>query len=510
VASRSLLISAGTNWLAFAATLAVGFFLAPFLIDGLGMPRYDVWCVVEAVLAYFTLLDMGLAACLVRHVAKHHAVGERERLNRMASSCLALYSGAGVVAFALGVPVAMLLAPSLDAKLGGTGDTLPFALLMLANLAVTLPLSVFPTVLDGLDRYAAKSAVRIVFLAIRTTAIVWTVNNTSGLLPLAVVFSVANLGEHAAFAVLAFRFLPGLRFGRSLVDRATLREVRVSSVDAFLAMLAGRITVQTGAIVVGLFLPAGAVTYFATATRLVEYTKTLLRTITATLTPGVSAMEARGDMAGIANLMTTATRWVLYLVLPVNAGLWLFGKPFLQRWVGPEFVEGSFPAVAILAATLSLGVAQSVASRILYGLGKLRLFARLALAEAALNVGLMLALIQYGIEGVAIAVAVPNVLFCLAVLVYTIRLIKVDVRVYLIAWLKPLLAMVVPLVVWLALGEALPTWSSLVRTIGMGLLPYAVVVGLMERFGRASAPRSAPETLRLAAKREVFPTTLRA
>lgn len=509
MASRSLLISAGTNWLAFAATLAVGFVLTPFLIGSLGKPRYDVWCVVEAVLAYFTLLDMGLAACLVRHVAKHHATGERDRLNRMASSCLALYSGAGALAFALGVPVALLLAPKLEARIGD-GDVLPFMLLMLANLAATLPLSVFPTILDGLDRYAAKSAVRLAFLALRTAAIVWTVNATTGLLPLAIVFTVSNLAEHAAFALLAFRFLPGLRFGRSLVDRATLREARVSSVDAFLAILAGRISVQTGAIVVGLFLPAGAVTYFATASRLVEYAKTLLRTITATLTPGVSAMEARGDTAGIANLMATATRWVLYLVLPVNAGLWFFGRPFLHRWVGPDFLENSFPAVAILATTLSLGVAQSVASRILYGLGKLRLFARLALAEAALNVALMLALVPYGIEGVAVAVAAPNLLFSVAVLVYTIRTIEVNRREYGLAWVKPMLAMIVPVATWLAIGRADPTWPSLARTIGIGLLPYAAVVAAMERYGRVTAPRAVPETLRFAAHREVSPTALRA
>ncbi len=509
MASRSLLISAGTNWLAFAATLAVGFFLTPFLIGSLGTPRYDVWCVVEAVLAYFTLLDMGLAACLVRHVAKHHALGERERLHRMASSCLALYAVAGAVAFLLGVPVALLLAPGLEARTGD-GDTFPFMLLMLANLAATLPLSVFPSILDGLDRYAEKSLVRLVFLALRTAAIVGTVNTSVGLFPLAVVFTVANLGEHAAFAWLAYRRLPGLRLSASLVDRATLREVRVSSVDAFLAMLAGRISVQTGAIVVGLFLPVGAVTYFVTATRLVEYAKTLLRTITATLTPGVSAMEARGDTAGIANLMTTATRWVLYLVLPVNAGLWFFGRPFLHRWVGPEFVEGSFPAVAILTATLSLGVAQSVASRILYGLGKLKLFARLALAEAALNVVLLISLVGYGIEGAAVALAVPNALFCVGVLAYTIRSVEVNARDYLVAWMKPMLAMTVPVAVWLAIGRADPTWSSLARTIGIGLLPYAAVVALMERFGRVSAPRSAPETLRLAAKREALTINVRA
>lgn len=476
----SHLISAGSNWFAFAATLAVSFFLTPYLIENLGKPRYDVWCVVEAVLAYFTLLDMGLAACLVRHVAKHHATGERERLNRMASSCLALYSAAGLIAFAIGVPLAFVLTPGLDAKLGG-GDVLPFMLLMLANLAFTLPLSVFPSILDGLDRYAEKSLVRIAFLAVRTAGIVWTVNNTSGLLPLAIVYTLANLAEHAAFAVLVYFRLHGLRLHHRCVDRATLREVRVSSVDAFLAMLAGRISVQTGAIVVGLFLPLGAVTYFVTASRLIEYAKTLLRTITATLTPGVSAMEARGDWAGIASLMLAATRWVLYIVLPVNAGLYFFGKPFLHRWVGPEFVEGSYPAVAILAATLSLGVAQSVASRILYGLGKLRLFARLALAEAALNVGLMLALIGYGVEGVAIAVAVPNVLFCIAVLIYTGRVLGLSVRSYLMAWFKPLIALIVPVSMWIALGEAEAAWPSLSRTIGAGLIPYAAFVIGLER-----------------------------
>jgi hypothetical protein len=66
-----------------------------------------------------------------------------------------------------------LVAPGLERKLGGPGDVLPFMLLMLANLAVTLPLSAFPTVLDGLQRFGTKSAVRLVCLALRVAGIVW-------------------------------------------------------------------------------------------------------------------------------------------------------------------------------------------------------------------------------------------------------------------------------------------------------------------------------------------------
>src|SRR5437868_12345449 len=90
-AKRSLLVGAATNWAAFAAALAVSFFLAPYLVRSLGDARFGVWCVVESILAYFTLFDLGIAACLVRFVAKHHATGGRGELNRIASSCFGLF-----------------------------------------------------------------------------------------------------------------------------------------------------------------------------------------------------------------------------------------------------------------------------------------------------------------------------------------------------------------------------------------------------------------------------------
>src|SRR5947208_10019162 len=92
--SRSLAVGAATNWVAFAATLFVAFFLAPYLVRGLGDARYGVWCVVEAVLAYFTLFDLGIAACLVRFVARYHTTDQRSELNRIVSECLAVFAAA--------------------------------------------------------------------------------------------------------------------------------------------------------------------------------------------------------------------------------------------------------------------------------------------------------------------------------------------------------------------------------------------------------------------------------
>jgi O-antigen/teichoic acid export membrane protein len=482
-AKRSLLVGAVTNWLAFAATLAVGFFLAPYLVRSLGDARYGVWCVVESILAYFTLFDLGIAACLVRFVAKFHATGERGDLNRIISASLGLFLFAACGVLVLGGAITPFVAPGLERKLGAPGDVLPFMLLMLANLALTLPLSVFPSILDGLQRFGVKSAVRLVCLALRVGGIVWVMETRPGLLPLAFVFTVTNLLEHAIMAGLCFRFLPGLRLTLRDVDRETLRAVKGYSVDAFLAMLAGRITVQTGAIIVGGFLTVAAAAHYALAARLVDMAKNLLRSATTTLTPAVSEREATGDLDGVRRVLLDGTRWVLYLVLPIHLGLLAFGRPFLTRWVGgTQYAEWCFPAMAVLSATLTIGVAQSVSSRILYGMGKLRLFARLALVEAVVNLALSLALVgPLGLVGVAIAVAVPNVLFCLFVIVYACRTLNIGTRAYLFtSWLKPLCAACAPAIIWRLLVPAEPTWASIALGVAAGLGPYACVVLCLE------------------------------
>jgi O-antigen/teichoic acid export membrane protein len=491
-AKRSLLFGAATNWVAFFATLFVAFFLAPYLIRSLGDARYGVWCVVEAILAYFTLFDLGIAACLVRFVAKYHATDESDRLNNLVSACLVIFSIAAACVLVVGGALVPVVAPGLERKLGEHGDVAPFMLLMLANLAVTLPLSVFPTILDGLQRFGAKSFVRLAFLAARVAGIIYAMETSPGLWSLAIVFTVTNLLEHAVMVFLAFRFLPRLQLSRRLVDRVTLREVKGYSVDAFLAMLAGRITVQTGAIVVGGFLTAAAAAHYAIATRLVDMAKNLLRSATTTLTPAVSELEATGDLDGVRQVFLTGTRWVLYLVLPVHLGLLFFGRPFLARWIGGlQYADLCFPAVAILAATLTIGVAQSVAARILYGMGKLRLFARLALVEAGLNLALCFALVgPYGLVGVAVAVAIPNVLFCLFAIGYACFVLEVSAaRYFLASWLKPALAACVSAAVWWFATPVEATWRALATGIGLGLAAYALVVAGIEVTPRLIANR---------------------
>src|SRR5205085_11361024 len=101
------------------------------------------------------------------------------------------------------------------------------------------------------------------------------------------------------------------------------------------------------------------------------------------LTPAISAREAAGDLAAVRGYFLHGTRLVLYVVLPIQAGLFVLGQPFMTIWLRKELgvAVASVPVLWVLATTLSLTIAQSVASRVLYGMGRIRLFARVALLE---------------------------------------------------------------------------------------------------------------------------------
>src|SRR5262249_15378429 len=142
----------------------------------------------------------------------------------------------------------------------------------------------------------------------------------------------------------------------------------------------------------------------------------------------------------------------LYLILPVHIGLLVFGRPFLAIWLGDSrFAELCYLPLAVISSTLTLVIAQSMAARVLYGTARLRGFARAALLEAAGNVGLGILLgARWGLVGVALGVAAPNLVMCLWVIRHTARGLGLTWRAYVgEAWLRPVLAATVPLTIWL-------------------------------------------------------------
>src|SRR5437899_1076929 len=92
---RRLARSVVANWIGFAAQVAAAFFVSPVLVHGLGDRRYGFWSLVESVLGYLMLFDLGVAASVVRYVARFEAARDQDALNRVVSASLCIFTAAG-------------------------------------------------------------------------------------------------------------------------------------------------------------------------------------------------------------------------------------------------------------------------------------------------------------------------------------------------------------------------------------------------------------------------------
>lgn len=484
---RALIANAAASWLGFAAQVVATFFLSPILIHGLGDSRYGIWALVDSVLAYLMLFDLGVAAAVVRFVARFEAARDRDELNRVFSTSIFIFALAGAVALAVGASLALGCLSLLRVPVELQGETRITIILLSANLALGLPLGVFPAVLDGLGRYPAKTIVRTTGLVLRIPLFMLIIRSGGGLIEMAWMITGSNVLEHVALAVAARWYLPQLRFSLSCIDRSTFQRIRGYSLHALLAMVAGRISFQTDSLVISAFRAPQFITYFAIGARLTEYVKSSMRAITTVLTPAVSTLEAQGDHAAIRRMLVNGSRYVLWAGLPIQAGLMLLGRPFLALWLDTpetEYSVKSYPVLVILAIPLALALSQSITGRILYGLGKLRWYARFAILEALANLLLSVALVTpLGIEGVAWGTTIPNLVANSVLIVYGCRLLGVRVRSYLRrAFLAPGAVTGLLALGWFAVTAKGPpsTWPELILTATIGSAAYAVVAALVE------------------------------
>ncbi len=495
---------AAANTGAFFAQLAAAFVIAPMLLRHFGPDRYGAWSLVESILAYLTLFDLGISATIVRNVARGHATQDHSLLSRLTAACALVFTVAGLIVTGVGATVLALVLHTHDKVPGPMkSEVWSMSLVLLGTLSVQLPLSIFPAALDGLGRFAQKALIRTGFLMMRLVGVAWLVRFEGSLVTLAWVFSLTTLGESLTMAWITRRHLPSLTLAPWHADREALRQVRGYSGDALLAMIAGRISFKTDAIVIGLCGQLNLIPFFDMPARLAEYAKNLIRSATTTLTPTFSALDAKGYQNRMRELFLAGSRYTAYLALPIQAGLFLFGGGFLELWLGdPEYRRRGAPVLWILAGTVSIGMLQSVAARVLYGVGKIRGFARLMCLEALINLSLSLLLFPvWDIRGVALGTMIPNVLMSAWIVIRVCQHLDIRDSDYVrTALLRPILATIIVTVCWTYLRTLWPThtWAGLIQIISRGMVVYLLVsLGLemipgRQLFRRLARPRSLP------------------
>lgn len=130
------------------------------------------------------------------------------------------------------------------------------------------------------------------------------------------------------------------------------------------------------------------------------------------------------DVADVARLYLKAVGFIAFLTAPLMAGLFALREPFVNILLGEKW----HASAVILAWLAPVGFIQSLVSTtgtVLMSRGSTGLMLRLGLLGAALQVGAFVVGARWGIEGVAAAYLVANILNAIPALYFSARMIGI-------------------------------------------------------------------------------------
>ena len=440
---RQLARSIAGNWIAFAISAGVAFFLSPFIVHHLGNVAYGVWTLVISMISFMSLLDLGLRGAVTRFVARNHAQGNHLESSRAVSAAfwLRIWISLLIVLVSLTMSVVSTVIFRIPAELHFPARCA--IILTGTSLALTLSFGVFGGVLVALHRFALVSCITIIQTSLRAVGVVWLLKSGHGILGLAILeFTVAALAN-AALTVLCFAIYPELRISLGRPDPAILRQFLTYSSYVFLIHCAMQLIYYTDNMVVGAFISAGAVTFYAIGGSLLEYLRQVVSSMTTIFMPMASSFEALGEQDQLRRLLVQGTRGSIVIALPIAVALFFRGHTFIQLWMGGQYAQVSGRVLQILLLAQVFSIANFTSGNIAFGLAKHRPFALNVLGESISNLGLSIFLVkQIGINGVAWGTVIPNLVVQLLFWPrYICKLLEIPIRPYLWqSWFRPGLA----------------------------------------------------------------------
>lgn len=414
----------------FFAITIVSLFMMPFLIHNLGDRMYGLWLLFGSFFGFYGLLDLGLGGAVGRYMSRAIGTKDYEEVNKVFNSSLVVFSLIGCVALLISIGIScfghVFLKDPVEAEL--------FRKIILMTgfgLAVSFPMRSFWALFASHLRYDLSIYIDLVKLAVRTGLIVFFLSRGYGLLTFAAIMFVTDVGGYVANFFVSLKVAPYIEFSKKHVHLSHIRKLFGYSVYSFISKIAGNIKFNIDNFVIAGFLGLGSVTVYSIASRLINYYMQFLSNTVGILTPVFSQYEGQNNFDAIREKLFFMTKISGYIACLIGSLMIIFGKVFIQRWVGVEYLQ-AYKIMLILLVPILLALIQSPSGQVLYGISKHKFLAVVNVVEAVCNLILSLILVQrYGLFGVALGTAIP--LFIVTVFikpVYVCKVLKISLWKY--------------------------------------------------------------------------------
>ncbi len=399
--SYKTLKNAGYNFLGYVGPIVFSIFITPVVVHKLGVADYGVYVLVNTIIAFLSLLDLGLTVALVKHVSAYFAQNDQESLKNLLSSANTLYLLIGLMGLTVFYVSGKFLLPLFNISSQSQGHI--SVVFILAGLIFFLNSinSVYLVVPHALQRYDLVTKINLLQLTgfnLATLVLVLMGYKLKAIM-LANLLSIAILT--LIYRAYFKKLLPQIILGFAWV-KEEIKKAYGFGLFAALSNLASNALVQLDRLIIPIFIGTSQLTFYSLPGNVAQKTAGITSSLSATLFPLTSAMQGVGNVEKVKLIYRKAFRNITLLGAAVTSAIMVFAYPILFFWLGKEFADRGTVILLILAVTYFILALFGPLTHFLLGLGQVKFLSVTSVTLAGVNLVLLLILVpKYGIVGAA-------------------------------------------------------------------------------------------------------------
>jgi len=395
------------NYVILGLNAIVGLAYTPYMLRMMGQSEYGLYSLAASVIAYLSILDLGFGNAVIRYTAKFRAEGKVDEQYSMFGMFTILYSVIGVIALIVG----LVLYFNINNLFGATltpveiQRTKVIILLMVFNLAVTFPLSIYGAIITAYEDFIFLRVVQILRILLNTGVMICLLSMGYKAIAMVVVQTIFNIAT-LLLNVFYCKNKIHIKIKFTHTNWPFLKEVAIYSFWIFLNVIMDRIYWSTGQFVLGAVSGTIAISVFAVAIQLQGFYMMFSGGISSVFLPRVTAMVTKNaNEKEVSDLFIKVGR-IQYIILAfILSGFIVFGRQFICFWAGPAYND-SYYITLLFFIPLTVPLIQNLGIIILQARNQMKfrsmLYIYIALGSLALQIPLGK---YYGGIGCAVAIA---------------------------------------------------------------------------------------------------------
>jgi O-antigen/teichoic acid export membrane protein len=398
------------NWGGHISSLLVMFFLSPYIVGKLDSAAYGIWSLLNVLVGYMGIFDLGVRASVGRHVALYLGKKDERGVDETIRAGFAFFSIASVLILLAGVVLGWLFPFFFKEVPPEHFPTIRYLLPFMAiNIWLAAVSTIYSSVLTAHSRFDIARGLDVLVLLVRTAGTIFALEAGWGLWGLAGALILGNFFALIANHYAAQRIHRKMRSLPLLFSRLRMTELFNYGFFSFIYSISVKIINQSDLVIVGILISVSAVREYSIGATLVYYTTPFLSMISRTFFPDIQKKVAAGAMDDVADLFYKHLRISFCFGLLTYIGLTFYSKAFITLWMHQSNFDMN--AVSAAATVMTLLALSKIPSLYLYpcgsiiaAVGYVRFNAIRSITEAIVNIALSLYFVLslgWGLAGIA-------------------------------------------------------------------------------------------------------------